>query len=199
MKRTIIVALALLAAAALHAQAPERSRVETKTIASTVLGAERSYSVYLPAGYDANATKKYPVLYLLHGLSGDHTNWFQRGHARDVADQLIASGEACEMIIVSPEAGGVAGEVWNGYFDMPGWSYETFFFTELVPRVESEYRVAPGRGNRAIAGLSMGGGGATKYAQHHPGMFSSVYAMSALMALPDSNPGGGDDPVQTCT
>lgn len=72
--------------------------------------------------------KQYPVLYLLHGMWENNSVWANRGHVKDVMDRLTASGEACEMIIVTPDAGGGNPEVFqNGYFDMPGWKYETFF------------------------------------------------------------------------
>ena len=65
-----------------------------------------------------------------------------------------------------------------------GWPYETFFFDEFIPFIEKTYRILGDKSHRAIAGYSMGGGGATAYALEHPDMFSSVYAMSALMTLP---------------
>ena len=161
------------------------SRVEEHTMKSEVLGAERNYTVYLPAGYDLNTERTYPVLYLLHGMDGTNKDWYERGHVKEVVDQLTASGEACEMIIVTPDAGGSVREgKWNGYFDMEGWPYEQFFFTEFVPMVESTYRIKADKAHRAIAGLSMGGGGATSYAQRHTDMFAACYAMSALMHLP---------------
>ena len=83
--------------------------------------------------------------------------WAERGHVKDVMDRLVASGEACEMIIVTPNAGGNIHMEWNGYFDMPGWKYETFFYTEFLPYIEKKYRVIGDRLHRAIAGLSMGG------------------------------------------
>ena len=135
-----------------------QSRVETKTIHSNVLNAERAYTIFLPRSYDTDVNKKYPILYLFHGMGGINTSWFQDQCAKDVADQLIASGEACEMIIVSPNAGGnIQQGDWNGYFDMPGWKYETFFFTEFLPHIESNYRVIGDKQHRAVAGLSMGG------------------------------------------
>ena len=101
---------------------------------------------------------------------------------QDVADNS-SPPEAVEMIIVTPNAGG---NIYGGmdYFDMPGWAYETFFFTEFLPYIESTYRVIGNKENRAVAGLSMGGGGATVYGQKHPELFNSVYAMSALMDIP---------------
>ena len=158
------------------------SRVEEHTMKSEVLGAERNYTVYLPAGYDLNTERTYPVLYLLHGMDGTNKDWYERGHVKDVMDQLTASGEACEMIIVTPDAGGSVREgKWNGYFDMEGWHYEEFFFGEFVPMIESAYRIKADKAHRAIAGLSMGGGGATSYAQRHADMFAACYAMSAAM------------------
>ena len=160
------------------------SRVEEKTIHSEILNADRNYSVYLPAGYASNTDKKYPVLYLLHGMNGTNKDWPGRGHLQDVMDQLRAAGEVCEMTVISPDAGGNIGEgVWNGYFDMEGWAYERFFFEEFLPAVEKEYRIKGDKASRAIAGLSMGGGGSTSYAQRHADMFCACYAMSAVMHL----------------
>ena len=160
------------------------SRVEEHTIKSEVLGAERNYTVYLPAGYDIDKEKTYPVLYLLHGMDGTNKDWFDRGHVKDVMDQLTASGEVEAMIIVSPDAGGSVREgKWNGYFDMRGWNYEEFFFTEFLPTIEKQYRIKADKQHRAIAGLSMGGGGCTSYAQRHADMFGACYAMSAFLHM----------------
>lgn len=95
------------------------SRVERRTMRSEVLGADRNYTVFLPAGYDADPSRRYPVLYLLHGMNDTDRSWYDRGHVKDVMDQLTASGEACAMIIVTPDAGGsVAEGKWNGYFEI---------------------------------------------------------------------------------
>ena len=160
------------------------SRVEEHTIQSKVLGAERQYTVYLPAGYDTNKDMSYPVLYLLHGMNDTNKGWYERGHVKDVMDQLTASGEVEPMIIVTPDAGGAVMEnKWNGYFDMKGWNYEEFFFTEFLPMIEKEYRIKADKQHRAIAGLSMGGGGCTSYAQRHADMFAACYAMSAFLHM----------------
>ena len=187
MKRTAIAFVALTLCLTTMAQNWRQmmSRVEEHTIQSEVLGAEHNYTVYLPARYDIDKEKTYPVLYLLHGMDGTNKDWFDRGHVKDVMDQLTASGEADAMIIVSPDAGGSVREgKWNGYFDMRGWNYEEFFFTEFLPMIEKEYRIKADKQHRAIAGLSMGGGGCTSYAQRHADMFAACYAMSALMHLP---------------
>lgn len=184
MKRIFSLLLFLTCAgiAAVHSQ-PKSGRIVEDSIYSDVLQDYRRYSVYLPAGYD-RSTRDYPVLYLLHGLSDTHTMWPRRAHLREVMDLLVAGGTVCDMIIISPEAGGNIETAWNGYFDMPGWSYETFFFTEFLPAVEQRYRIVGDKARRAIAGLSMGGGGAVSYAQRHGDKFCAVYAMSALMSIP---------------
>ncbi len=186
MKRTAIAFVALTMCLTTMAQdwRQRMSRVEEHSIKSEVLGAERNYTVFLPAGYDIDKEKTYPVLYLLHGMDGTNKDWFDRGHVKDVMDQLTASGEADAMIIVSPDAGGSVREgKWNGYFDMRGWNYEEFFFTEFLPMIEKEYRIKADKQHRAIAGLSMGGGGCTSYAQRHADMFGACYAMSAFLHM----------------
>ena len=187
MKRTFLILVALMGismASMAQGWRQQVSRVEEHTIKSEVLGAERNYTVYLPAGYDIDTERTYPVLYLLHGMDGTNKDWFDRGHVKDVMDQLTASGEADAMIIVSPDAGGSVREgKWNGYFDMRGWNYEEFFYTEFLPMIEKTYRIKGDKQHRAIAGLSMGGGGCTSYAQRHADMYCACYAMSAFLHM----------------
>jgi len=163
---------------------PPQGLAEFKTMSSKILDNERSYSIYLPKSYSIDTERKYAVLYLLHGLYGSNKDWIERGHVKDVANRLINAEEAVEMIIVMPDAG----TDWYGYFNMDGWAYEDYFFEELIPHIEKTYRTIPDKKHRAIAGLSMGGGGSVVYAQKHPDMFSSVYAMSAWLGI---EPGGG--------
>ena len=168
------------------AQPHRVSRVLTDTVYSKVLNAPRAYDVYLPASFDIEKSRKYPVLYLLHGMWGKNDDWTGTGRLKDVMDRLVASGEADEMIIVTPDAGGGNPEEFqNGYFNMPGWDYETFFFDEFMPEIEKRYRAVGDKRHRAVAGLSMGGGGAASYGQRHADKFGAVYAMSALMDIPD--------------
>jgi len=157
-----------------------KGQVRVDSIKSEVLNVTRMYSVYLPESYSTQTEKKYPVLYLLHGLNDNNNGWLKYGHLQDVADQITDAGKACEMIIIMPDAG----RLKDGYFNTEGWPYETFFFKEFIPFIEKKYRITADKQHRAIAGYSMGGGGATAYALKHPDMFSSVYAMSALMSLP---------------
>lgn len=155
-------------------------KVVTDSLSSKILGTVVKYNVYLPSDY--NSAKLYPAVYLLHGLSDDYTAWIKRGNMQTVADELVRSGEARPMVIIMPNAGGPdTHNTWNGYFNMPGCSYEDFFFGELVPAVEKKYNCGGSKGRRAVMGLSMGGGGSTVYAQRHPDMFSSCYAMSAWL------------------
>ncbi len=159
-----------------------QSRILTDTVYSNVLGAKRAYTVYLPPSFGKDQTRTYPVLYLLHGLWGCNEDWAKMSQLKGIADKLIRSGEAEEMIIVTPDADEGSGkDMQCGYFNMPGWAYEDFFFGEFIPYIEKTYRGIGDKKHRAIAGLSMGGGGTTGYAQHHPEMFAAAYPMSALM------------------
>lgn len=162
---------------------------------SKVLNAQREYTIVLPRSYKTAPERKYPILYLLHGMWDNNRSWTDKAQLAAVTDRLTANSEACEMIIVTPNAGGGDPNIFqNGYFDMPGWKYETFFYTEFLPYIESHYRVIGDRQHRAVAGLSMGGGGATSYGQRHTDMFCAVYAMSALISIPEVGAARSDDP-----
>jgi enterochelin esterase-like enzyme len=132
---------------------------------SAVAGDDRDYYVYTPAGYDAKAKKTYPVLYLLHGFSDDASGWTAVGHANVILDNLIAQGKAKAMIVVTPLGYGtmefprLGWSAW-GHTDVRNVNFVKFseaLLTEVMPQVESEYRVTKDRNARAIAGLSMGG------------------------------------------
>ncbi len=174
------------------AQMPAMGKIEYKTMPSKILKQDREYAIYLPKSYADNPDKKYPVLYLLHGGGGSHKDWPQQGCLAGVANQVIDANEATEMIVVCPEAG----KNLMNYFNSPDWLYEDYFFQELIPYIESNYRVIADKKHRAIAGLSMGGGGTLVYAMHHPEMFCAAYAMSGYLYrqnLPFLN---FNDPVQ---
>ncbi len=131
------------------------------------------YSIYLPDSYETS-NRNYPVLYLLHGFTGNHCDWVEKGQVKFIADDLITQGKADEMIIVMPDAGN---SWYVNHFDGSN-SYETMFFEELIPYIESTYRISKGREQRAIAGLSMGGFGTLIYALRHPDTFILAFAMS---------------------
>lgn len=143
---------------------------------SDILNMDRKYAIYLPPDYESS-TRSYPVLYLLHGGGDDQTGWVQFGEVLHIADKAINAGKATPMIIVMPDAN--AGR--RGYFNDPKneWRYEDFFFEEFMPYVEKEYRIKGEKRYRAVAGLSMGGGGSFMYALHHPELFSSACPLSA--------------------
>ena len=125
MKRISLLLCLALMVPAFSAQA---GKVVTDSLKSDILGAVVKYNVYLPNGFD-KSDKCYPVVYLLHGLTDTYTAWVERGNMQIVVDELIGTGEACEMVIVMPNAGGPdTKNTWNGYFNMPGWRYEDFFF-----------------------------------------------------------------------
>lgn len=194
-KPLLILALLAIVPTILSAQQPGQSRILTDTIYSEVLKAKRAYTIFLPQSFDTDKNRQYPILYLLHGMWENNSLWANRGHVKDVMDRLTKSGEAQEMVIVTPDAGGGDPNIFqNGYFDMPGWKYETFFFTEFMPFIEKTYRIISDKQHRAIAGLSMGGGGATSYGQRHPDKFTAVYAMSALMSIPAVGAAKFDNP-----
>ena len=149
---------------------------------SEILDMERNYAIYLPPDYESSS-RSYPVLYLLHGLGDDQTGWIQFGEVKKIADNAIINGDATPMIIVMPDAN--TGEV--GYFNIPSkdWMYEDFFFNELMPHVESKYRIKSDKRFRAISGLSMGGGGTLTYALHRPDLFSAAAPLSSATGSTD--------------
>lgn len=139
---------------------------------SSVLGKEIAYSVFLPEGYDPS--RQYPVLYMLNGASGNNNDWLQQGM---VASYAASAGK--DMVIIFPNGcpDGFDSFYVNGY-NNGGINYEEFFFTEFLPKVEADFNIKPGKGNRGIAGLSMGGYGSLYYGLAHPDMFCYIYACS---------------------
>jgi len=152
------------------------------TMNSEILNMDRNYAIYLPPDYETSS-RSYPVLYLLHGLGDNQTGWIQFGEVKKIADNAIINGEATPMVIVMPDAN--TGEV--GYFNIPSknWMYEDFFFNELMPHVESKYRIKSEKRFRAISGLSMGGGGTLTYALHRPDLFSAAAPLSSATGSTD--------------
>ena len=150
--------------------------IDNLSISSKILKMDRNYAIYLPADYETSQ-RSYPVLYLLHGAGDNHTGWVQFGEVKLIADKAIAEGASTAMIIVMPDAD--TGK--RGYFNSPkgDWSYEDFFFQEFMPAIEKTYRIRTDKRYRAIAGLSMGGGGTFMYALRHPELFSSACPLSA--------------------
>jgi enterochelin esterase-like enzyme len=134
---------------------------------SAVAGDDRDYYVYTPPDYDPAVKRSYPVLYLLHGYSDDARAWTAVGHANVILDNLIAQGKAKPMIVVMPLGYGtmefieLGPNAWNSsHAALRDTNFKKFseaLLTEVMPRVEGEYRITKDRSSRAIAGLSMGG------------------------------------------
>ena len=147
--------------------APKLSTVVEQSFWSAALSQQLTYSVWLPAGYDAGKT--YPFLYLLHGYeNGDQSRldrcWLDKGNAARIADDYQKGG-GVPMVIVMP----------NGLSSFYMGDYETYFEEELMPKVEADFHC---NGQRAIAGLSMGGFGTLYHAIKYPSKFLYAYAMS---------------------
>ncbi|MEO7413832.1 MAG: alpha/beta hydrolase-fold protein, partial [Opitutaceae bacterium] len=126
---------------------------------SKVTNDARYFYVYTPPGYDPNSPAKYPVFYLLHGNNGTPSDWTAAGRANFMADNLIAAKKMVPMIIVMPWGHSVP---LGGPQGQNNDTFDRYLTQEVIPLVESKYRVAPDRANRAIMGLSMGGGQAIR-------------------------------------
>jgi enterochelin esterase-like enzyme len=145
---------------------------------------EREYGIYLPDGFGKEPHAALPVLYLMHGGGGSHTDYEYNHHISQLADSLIGCGAIREMIIVCPEGNRQHMMYFNarkGKKGAPDWRYEDYVFEELIPYVEKTYRGRSDKGGRAIAGFSMGGGAATVYGVHHPEAFAMVYDISGYL------------------
>jgi enterochelin esterase-like enzyme len=170
-----------------------RGEIHHQFYRSGVVGDDRDYYVYTPPGYDPAAKKLYPVLYLLHGYSDGADGWTAVGRANVILDNLIAQGKAKPMLIVmtlgygAPEIVSRTGGTLRDA-NLRQRNYDRFrdaLFTEVIPRVEKEYRVAKDRGSRAIAGLSMGGAESLYVGLNAVDRFAWVGAFSAGGAAED--------------
>lgn len=169
--------------------------VRLERFRSGALGVTKGYTVYLPAAY-ADTARRFPVVYLLHGLFGDEASWVARGHLDVVADSAFAAGVP-PMILVMPDGDQSA---WVDWAVSPGIpcaaaealseSVETACVTEsryaayvardLVVAVDARFRTAPWRAARGIGGISAGGTGALVIAFNAPAVFRAVAALSPV-------------------
>ena len=166
--------------------------VRIKPYVSKALGLNRTAWIYTPPGYDKGA--RYPVMYLLHGAGDIESGWTMIGRANNILDNLIAEGKAKPMVVVMP-LGHAIQSFWTGPARSvppptppaagatPPPAIEGAFFrdflTDLLPMVERDYKVSKKPEDRAIAGLSMGGGQTLNLAFSRPELFRYVAAMSA--------------------
>ena len=139
----------------------------------------RRVNIYTPPGYDKSGKELYPVLYIQHGGGEDERGWAVQGKTDLILDNLIAEGKAKAMIVVIPN-GNVSkpGVRAGGYNDEAMAVFREELFENVIPFIESNYRVKPGADNRAIAGLSMGGGQAFYTGLRNTDMFANVGVFS---------------------
>jgi S-formylglutathione hydrolase FrmB len=184
MKKLLLI---LFISSSLFCAAQPSTIKESLKIKSAILGKEVEYSLYLPADY---TSRKFPVLYLLHGFGDDETGWTQFGEVKHIADEQTEKGEMTPMIIAMPD-GGI-----NWYINSADGKakYEDFFVKEFIPFIDSTYRTRTEKRYRAIAGLSMGGFGTCIMAMKHTDLFSAAAPLSAgvftieeIIAMPDDN------------
>ncbi|WP_082842816.1 alpha/beta hydrolase-fold protein [Gemmata sp. SH-PL17] len=137
----------------------ERGKAETVEYDSTTVGIKRNAVVYTPPGYSKD--KKYPVLYLLHGIGDIETGWTKQGAADVILDNLFADKKLVPMIVVMPNGRAAKDVTQRTPWDKQGPAFEAFekdLLKDLIPFVEKNYSVKSDRESRALAGLSMGGG-----------------------------------------
>jgi len=159
---------------------------------SEICGDDRDYLVYTPPGYDPNGAERYPTLYLLHGFGDDATGWVVSGRANVILDNLIAEHKAKPMVVVMPLGYGtmeIVARARSGNNNMRaggmplflknGALFQKALLEEVLPQVEKDYRLSPVREDRAITGLSMGGGESLQTGLSHPDVFGWVGAFSA--------------------
>ena len=155
--------------------------VETIQFKSEMIGQVLPYNVLLPAGY-AESNRRYPVLFLLHGLFGRYDDWITRTNLAEYAANY-------DVIVVTPEGHD------NWYTDSagaPADKYESYFVKELISDIDARFRTIKDRRARGIAGLSMGGYGALKFGLKHPGLFAFAGSMSGALdpaTRTDQSPG----------
>lgn len=160
----------------LNLPAAAASRVECNLLPSKILSRSVHYCVVLPASFDADKTRHFPILYSLHGL-GDNEQFFVHSGAWNLVEDLRDKKELKDFLIATPDGG--AGFYINAKDGKN--RYEDFLLQEFFPFIEKRYRAAPGRVNRAVSGVSMGGYGALHLAFRHPQLFGAVSAHSAAL------------------
>ncbi len=151
-------------------------RVECNSLPSKILSRPVNYCIVLPASFDTDKTRHFPILYFLHGL-GDNEQFFVHSGLWNLTEDMREKGELKDFLIATPE-----GDATFYINSRDGKDrYEDFLLEEFFPFIEKRYRVEPGRGHRAMAGISMGGYGALHLAFRHPQLFISASAHSAAL------------------
>jgi len=171
--------------------------VQTHAYKSKSLGTDRKALIYTPPGYE-KSTERYPVLYLLHGAGSDETSWTQRGQAHVILDNLIAEGKLKPVVVVMPfgfaavrAPGAARGDAAENKMQREGFAKD--FLSDVIPGVETAFRIHADRDHRAIAGLSLGGAQALALGLSHTELFSRVAAFSPAMGAANNPATGGVD------
>ena len=147
---------------------------------SAALNARKMGFVYLPEGYE-HSDRRYPVVYLLHGLHGGEPDWPERGGAEATLDCLIRDHRLGECIAVMPGDGGYGqGTFYMDWYDGTG-RFEQYITDDLVPFIDTEFRTLAAKETRAVAGFSMGGFGAFSLALRRPDLFGSAASISGAL------------------
>jgi enterochelin esterase-like enzyme len=147
---------------------------------SKTVGTRRKMMVYTPPGY--STAKKYPVLYLLHGIGGDETEWERFAQPENILDNLIADGKAVPMIVVLPNGRAEKDDhpTGNPFIHAPAFAaFEGDLLNDVIPTIESRYSTLTDREHRALAGLSMGGGQTLNFGFGHLDKFAWLGAFSS--------------------
>src|SRR3954451_17330033 len=158
----------------------ERGKLETVEYESTTVGVKRKAQVYTPPGYSKD--KKYPVLYLLHGIGGDEKEWTRGGKAEVIMDNLYADKKAVPMIVVLPNGRASKDVTAKSGFGQQGPAFAAFekdLLEDLIPFIEKNYSVKADRESRALAGLSMGGGQSLNFGLNNLDTFAWVGGFSS--------------------
>jgi len=156
--------------------------ISTITYPSKTVGNDRKAVIYTPPGY--SKSKKYPVLYLLHGIGGDEKEWLNGGHPEVILDNLYAQGKVAPMIVVMPNGRAMKDDSPGDNIFAPDKvaafaTFEQDLLNDIIPYIEKNYPVIKNRENRAIAGLSMGGGQTLNFGFADMDKFAWMGAFSA--------------------
>ena len=153
--------------------------VEINWQKSSVLGDTRAIWIYTPPGYEKQTSKRFPVLYLLHGSNDTAAGWVTAGNANFIIDNLIAEKKAVPMVVVMPYTHAVPFGSPRELQAKNTGLFDEYLIKDVAPLVEAKYRIADGSKNHALAGLSMGGGHSLFTGLSHLGMFDAVAVFSS--------------------
>ena len=167
--------LGLSQTAQLSAQSPQLTKataeVSSAKLNSKLMARELPYRIIVPVDYKTNPEQRYPVIYLLHGLTGNYANWTNQ-------TKLAEYAKKHNFIIVTPDGG-------DGWYtdsvSAPNDKYESYIVKELIPEIDKTYRTMADREHRIMAGLSMGGYGSLKFGMKYPEMFSLIGSFSGAL------------------